>query len=80
MGFRLSLEELSSIWELQRGSGMDVIHLALIDAAAEFSDEQISHLFSLIHKVNLLRHLTKQTGSGYSKNIPLLAVLLLLSF
>ena len=52
LGFRLSLEELSGIWALQRGSTMDNIHSVLIGAAAKFSDKQITHLFSLIHKVS----------------------------
>ncbi|XP_071988631.1 ubiquitin carboxyl-terminal hydrolase 24-like, partial [Engystomops pustulosus] len=53
LGSKLSLDELSKIWNIQSGQSSTVIeniHTIIAAAAAKFSSEQLNHLFQLIQK------------------------------
>ena len=59
LGVRLSLEELSSIWEMQvDGNPVQVenVHSILAAAASRFTAQHLDHLFTLISQVQLLIH------------------------
>ncbi|XP_028817089.1 ubiquitin carboxyl-terminal hydrolase 24 isoform X2 [Denticeps clupeoides] len=53
LGSKLSLDELSKIWNIQSGQSSTVIeniHTIIAAAAAKFNFEQLTHLFILIQK------------------------------